>query len=324
MKKLIRHLNLIIIMLLLLSGVSLRSASANPKVGTTVAINPSSTSVSDCGIVYVYIDVNNVSNLYGLDVHVTFDPAVLEVVDLNPATSPVEIEPVDDPSLNFQAGFIAENVVNNFTGTIWYVATQTNPTLPASGSGHVARISFRARSSSSSNITITSSQLADRNGGHISATNANGSVTAITSVAPTPLSISRLSASQVQLSWLVASEVSHYHLYRSPTPYFNTVDPAYQVLTPLAPGLTQTFNDRVLGNVNINYFYTLRAECSAGGLSGPADEVGKFEYSLLETETTDYTWVALPLTVTGLAKASDLASHIEANSSGAVTVLTVS
>lgn len=294
-----------------------------PQQGATVSVNPQTPSVSGCDILEVYIDVNNVSNLYALDVRLTFDPAVLEVVDFTPG-APVDLEPFVDPGLQFIASFTVRNVVDNFNGTIWYAATQTYPKAPAAGSGHVARIRLRAKSTAVSAFNFTYAKLSNPNGVEIPTGVVNGSVSASTAVAPS-LAISRLNASQVRLSWPVVgtSSVSKYHLYRSSLPYFYPADPAYyQVVNPGSGSLS--FDDSVLGNVTTNYFYTLRAECTAGGMSASADQVGKFEYMLYETADTDYAWVALPLNVTGITTASSLANHIENNSDGAVNVLSVS
>jgi hypothetical protein len=128
----------------------------------------------------------------------------------------------------------------------------------------------------------------------------------------------------VQLSWPAhSSGVSQYHLYRSSQPYFFAVDPGYQVIANPGTG-TVTFNDSVLGNVTTNYFYTVRAECSSGGKSAASVQVGKFEYQIYETTGTDFSWVGLVLNVAGISRAQDLAAHIQNNSSGTVSVLTIS
>lgn len=313
---------------LALSSDALEAARARTRViqspaATTVSVTPSTPSVSGCDILDVYIDVNSVTNLYALDVRLTFDPAVLEVVDFT-AGSPVNLEPIVDPNLNFSATFTVRNEVNNFTGTIWYAATQTFPTPAAAGSGHVARIRLRAKSTAASAFNFTYIKLSDPNGVQIAATGVNGTVSASTAVAPS-LGISRLNASQVQLSWPVVStsSVNNYHLYRSSLPYFYAVDPAYQVIANPGSG-SLTFNDSVLGNVTTNYFYTLRAQCTAGGMSAASNQVGKFEYLLYETADMDFSWVALPLNVSGVSMASHLANHIQNNSNGSITVLSVS
>jgi hypothetical protein len=306
-------------------GGAIFPGHAQAPTATTVSVNPATPSVSGCDILDVYIDVNDVANLYAIDVRLTFNPAVLEVVDFDTASPTVDLEPIIDPSpnLNFQAGYTVRNEANNFTGTIWYAATQTAPTPAANGSGHVARVRLRAKSTGSSALTFTYIKLSDPNGVQIAATGTNGSVSASTAVAPT-LNISRLNATQVQLSWPVASlaSVSRYHLFRSTVPYFNPAGAAYQ--TPANPGTgSLTFNDTVLGNVTTNYFYALRAECTTGGMSAASVQVGKFEYQLYETTGTDYSWIGLVLSGTGITTAQTLANHIQNNSNGSIAVRTV-
>lgn len=300
---------------------------ADAPTATTVSVNPLNPSVSGCNTVDVYIDVNSVTNLYGLDVRLSFDPAVIEVVDFDPLSAVVEIEPIIDPVLQFKAGFTVRNVVDNINGTIWYAATQISPTPVVNGSGHIARLRLRAKSNAAAAMNFTYIKLSNPVGDSIPATGTNGTVTVTGAVAPTSLAISRLNTNQVRLSWLSAAGVAQYKVYRSSTPYFNPYAvPVYATQAPVgSPGSTQTFDDSVLGNVNTNYFYTLRAECTtpASSLSAAAWQVGKFEYRLYETADTDYSWVALPLVVPGLSTASALANHIQNNSSAAVSVLTV-
>ncbi len=306
----------------LFAGLPVLGVTAEP-AATTVSVDPPTPSVSNCGILDVYIKVSDVSNLYAIDVRLSFDPNVIEIVDFDPASAVVEVEPIIDPALQFTAGFTVRNEVNNFTGTIWYAATQTSPTPAANGTGNIARLRIRAKSTGTSAFNFTYIKLSNPNGVEITATSANGSISASSSVTPS-LAISRLNTSQVQLSWPAhSSGVSQYHLYRSSQPYFFAVDPGYQVIANPGTG-TVTFNDSVLGNVTTNYFYTVRAECSSGGKSAASVQVGKFEYQIYETTGTDFSWVGLVLNVAGISRAQDLAAHIQNNSSGTVSVLTIS
>jgi len=289
----------------------------------------------------VYISVNNVTNLYALDVQLTFNPALLEVVDENPGTSTVEIAPYVDPGLGFTSDFVVRNVVNNFTGSIWFAATQLNPAPPRSGSGRIAHIRFRGRAVGTSAIGISSIQLADRDGLSMMVSSTTGGSVTVASSATPVLAILYKNTTQVRLTWSSVTGAGRYFLYPSSTPYFDTPDTEagdYATLTesytPVptdTPSSTETpyelppiYDDTVLGNTVTNYFYTLRTECSTGGVSAAANEVGKFEYSLRETASTDYSWVALPLSADGVVRASSLAANIEAHSNRALSVLTVS
>lgn len=139
------------------------------------------------------------------------------------------------------------------------------------------------------------------------------------------LSISRVDSSTVRLSWTAADpgDVSAYNLYRDTEPYQHYYPDGvpYQVFAN--PGATM-FDDAILGNATTNYFYALRAVRADGGLSEPSGQVGKFEFQLYETTGTDWTWITIPLDVSTLLMASDLATHIENNSSAAVSVKTIS
>ncbi|QLQ06879.1 MAG: hypothetical protein HZY76_13085 [Anaerolineae bacterium] len=68
--------------------------------------------------------VANVTDLYGADIKYSFDPNIVQVVDADPFTPGVQIQPL--------AGFLSPDLVvrrdaNNVTGTIQYALTQ--PTL---------------------------------------------------------------------------------------------------------------------------------------------------------------------------------------------------
>ena len=300
---------------------------------TTVSLETLPVSVSDCGVAELFVDVNNVTNLYGVDFRLSFDPTVIEVVDMNPGGN-VNIAPEVDTSGSFSppytANFPVRNVVDNFRGTIWYASASTNPTLPAEGSGHVARFQIRAKTDGDPNFQFTYIKLSDPNGVEIPATGVITPGSSVsTSVVP-DLDIIRLDAGTVQLQWpaVNASTVNQYHIYRSTTPYFYADGSGTQVVTTVSnPGSgTLTFDDAVLGSVDDNYFYAVRAECTvpAGSLSAPSDQVGKFEFELYETGRTDYSWIGINLLLDGVTDSADLAAHIEANSNSSVDVISIS
>ncbi len=297
----------------------------------TVSLVPDAAEIDGCGFVDVYIHLDGVENLYALDIALSFDPGVLEVVDLLPGTDGVNIEPLDRL---FSAGYWAENTVDNETDTIWYVATQTHPTEPASGSGNVARIRFRAKSIGVSAITIEDVALSDRDGYLIGLplTFEDSQIsTAFSAEAGLELDIERLNASTVQLSWPVAAEgsgIAEFKLYRSPLPYFELGDGSVDLMpgndyVPVEDRVT--FDDAVLGNVDVNTFYALQVVCDSGYQSPLSGQVGKFEYELFETDRMDYTWIGLVLEVTPpINKASELAAHIVTNSNEALQINTIS
>ena len=79
-----------------------------------------------------------------------------------------------------------------------------------------------------------------------------------------------------------------------------------------------------LGDADTNWTYIVKSVDTSENRSLASNAVGEYDFSLKNTTGTDYTWVTLCLSDTGLAMASDLEAHIEANSSPAVNCYTVS
>jgi hypothetical protein len=84
--------------------------------------------------------VQDVTNLYGLQLRIDFDPTIVQAVDMDAIFPGVQILPL----VNFLVpGFIVEREANNITGVVEYSMTQLDPQPPANGSGGVARIVFQ-------------------------------------------------------------------------------------------------------------------------------------------------------------------------------------
>jgi hypothetical protein len=99
----------------------------------------------------------NVTNLYGLEVHLKYDPAVLEAQDVKADQEGVQIEP--GALLSVDNGFVVANQVNPAEGKITYAITLLNPAPPVNGNGPVARISFNLLQNTPSTIEIERAQL---------------------------------------------------------------------------------------------------------------------------------------------------------------------
>ena len=61
-------------------------------------------------------------------------------------------------------------MADNSAGTIQYANTQLNPTLPANGSGSVARVRLLGQAAGTFNMTFMAHELADRDGMLIAST----------------------------------------------------------------------------------------------------------------------------------------------------------
>ncbi len=266
----------------------------------TITLSPTPAMIAGCETISVQIMVNNVTDLYGADVRLSFDPAVLEVVDDLP-DSGVNIQPLNTFLTKL---WIAKNEANNTAGTIWYAVTQLNPALPVSGSGAVATIHFKAKSAGTTDLTFTYTKLADMHGVQITAEPTNGSVQTSNAFAPT-LAISRLNSTTARLSWGTVSDATAYHLYRATTPYFNPADPALYVGSGI-----QYDDTTALGDVNVQHYYTLKAACANEFKSEISNRVGEYDFALRSASTFNYNDISMVFNNASITKASHLASYV--------------
>ncbi len=140
--------------------------------GTRIYLDPASLTLP--GVTEVKVE--NVSNLAGVEFHLSFNPSVVEVVSATAGsfftgnTVPMPIVPVFDNTL----------------GTVDFVGSVVTPTQPFTGTNTtVAVITWKAKSATCTpgTITFTSSKLSDPNGFAILHTRTDGSYCP---VPPTP------------------------------------------------------------------------------------------------------------------------------------------
>jgi hypothetical protein len=292
--------------------------------------------IDGCGYLDVYIHLANMHDLYALDIELGFNPAVLEVVDMDDTVDPPAVNLLVNPDPDFfNAGYWVYFDANNDTGKIRYVATQKRDTAAASGEGDVAMIRFRAKTAAAdSAMTVTKAEFSDRDGFLVGrpavyAAPAAAITTQFTAAGGLDLDIIRLNASTVQLQWpkQVLDAGAAYKLHKSKLPYFNVGDVDVTEITTgfVETGDPITYDDPVLGNVTDNFFYALQVVCGNGFTSEASQQVGKFEFELFETQTTDFSLIGLVLEIPGIDTAQDLANYVANNIfSGAINVLTLS
>lgn len=115
----------------------------------------------------VDIYVENVVDLYAADVRLSFDTTMAQVVDIDHNASGVQILLLDE---FISPDFVVRKNADNVAGTIWYAATQVNPSEPVSGSGPLARITFQAVHAGTFIMPITYQKIVHRDGTQIEAT----------------------------------------------------------------------------------------------------------------------------------------------------------
>ncbi len=173
-------------------ALSLFAVGALGQAAAGVKVFPAEASVAVGQTIEVTIQVENVTNLFGSELSVRFDANLLEVVDADPNKPGTQIKAGGFLSPDLEAvNEVANDVIN-------YTVQQVSPHSPVSGNGVLARITFRAKASGSSNITLEDVFLSNQNGdgittvlhsGVLVVTPAGGQAPPATSApsAPTPI-----------------------------------------------------------------------------------------------------------------------------------------
>jgi hypothetical protein len=125
--------------------------------GTTLWIDPPETTLPVSNTFTVDVMVSDVTDLYGVELEITFDPNLVEVVDADPGTAGIQIQPGGCPSPDF----VVLNSADNTTGTISYAATSISPSPPCNGSGVIASITFHGLAEGTSSVHFNSWLLSD-------------------------------------------------------------------------------------------------------------------------------------------------------------------
>jgi hypothetical protein len=140
------------------------AARSGPAVlPAVVRLEPASAQVAPGGLITVSVVISQVSNLYGADVRLSFDSAVLAVVDADAGQSGVQLMP--GPLLSTQgSGMVFLNQALNATGNITYVSFLLNPAMPFTGTGVLALVRFQGVAAGASAIAFTYAELSTNSG----------------------------------------------------------------------------------------------------------------------------------------------------------------
>lgn len=118
---------------------------------------PSLTLSSNSGQGTVLLYLSNITETYSIDVKLAYNPAILTVIDDDFSTSGVQVQPGVCPSPQI----VGTNSVNTTTGTINYAVSQLGATAGCNG-GIVLAVLFQCTASGTSSLTITDSQIFNR------------------------------------------------------------------------------------------------------------------------------------------------------------------
>jgi hypothetical protein len=134
---------------------------------------PVETFIDAGDVLTLELRVDNVKHLYAFQLELNFNPAILEVVDAYPGIPGVQIEEGDF----FVADIPISNQADNSMGTITYSASLQGVKPGVDGSGVLARITLRGKSSGRSGVDFTRAILSDPASWQIPASQAGAQIT---------------------------------------------------------------------------------------------------------------------------------------------------
>jgi hypothetical protein len=147
--------------------------------GPGVTLDPLGSQVNVGATTVVDIRIENVTDLRYTAVHLLFDPTLLEVVDDDPTTVDVQIQ----PGSFLGPGLVEENIVYPANGEIDFQAASDKP---VSGSGVLATIIFRGKAAGISGLRFDAVFLEDDDGEPIGVDEEDGSITVAGQDSPIP------------------------------------------------------------------------------------------------------------------------------------------
>jgi hypothetical protein len=140
---------------------TIQAASVQAATGTTASSIPSTATPALGETFTVNITVSNVQNLYGVDVTLSWNASVLQVLNVNLRLG-VESHPdgvlheiLPDAEID-----VVENDVSAETGTYHVAATSVNPAPSFSGNGNIAVLTFNVTKLGHSGLALET-ELAD-------------------------------------------------------------------------------------------------------------------------------------------------------------------
>ncbi|MBN1937518.1 MAG: immune inhibitor A [Anaerolineae bacterium] len=154
---------LVYALLVMVLSISVLSWPAVAQGPATVGLQVLHTPVQVGDTINVDIRIGNVSDLYAAEVHLTFDTALLQVLDDDDAQAGVQILPGSlFPST--RPSYVAQNRADQTAGTADFAMTMLDPATPVSGAGTLATVRFSAKQAGTAILQWTMVKLANQAG----------------------------------------------------------------------------------------------------------------------------------------------------------------
>jgi len=129
---------------LAISGIFVLTSCAGSSTALKIDTQAAPVTVNDT--ITIPVKVENISDLIAMEIHLSFDPARLEVVQLKNGGF-------------VKADYVVQNTFDNTNGTLDYAVAQIAGS-PASGSGTLLEIVFRAKEKGQALINFHKTQAA--------------------------------------------------------------------------------------------------------------------------------------------------------------------
>lgn len=136
----------------------------------SLSLSPSSNSVTTGNNFNVNVNINTSVNVNSVDVYITFNPAVVEILSITPNTSAFDF-PM--PNSTF--------ILDNSSGLLNFV---TGKSVPGTASGSIATLTFKGKVSGSSALSFKSNTIVLNVGVTVASLFSNSAVTVSNSVSP--------------------------------------------------------------------------------------------------------------------------------------------
>lgn len=176
-------------------AISARTAPPVSGADPVVAIDPAAAEVAINGSVDVAIAITDATDLYAASVDVSFNPALLEVVDADPGRSGAQIITGTFPGSSEGPSDVTVNTADNVTGTIEYDVTLLDGSPSVNGSGALATIRFSGKAAGTSAVTLEGAALWDSLNQGIITTSTSGEIEVAEAATDTPAPTSTLTTS---------------------------------------------------------------------------------------------------------------------------------
>lgn len=129
--------------------VFMTASQERPEVGETVVVETR---------------VKNAPDVYGVELGMSFDPEVLEVVNVKSNGSAANAKVIPGAFFQEKSLFYAANQAENRKGTITYAATLLNPAPSSRGSGTLIQTMFRAKKAGAVGVRLDAAKFGTREG----------------------------------------------------------------------------------------------------------------------------------------------------------------